>query len=404
VSKYDKTLVIMAHLFTYLKKGWDITRPNLHWILRYFAFYVKKGRFRNALNFLFATFCTKEEGIMAIFEPLYRKNPRLAPQPRRIELEATTKCCLKCVKCEQRYWHEEQKNMSHADYVKVMEQFPWLRAVSLTGIGHGFENPEYLDILRYAKRRGLYTQFFDTFFLLTEERAQEILRIGVDRIMVSMDGATAETYEKLQAGSRFERVLSNLRMMLNLKEKSRSMLPEISFVFVVMRENLKEMPLFLELLHEIFKKRQPVIWIQFIQVITFKENEDHKAFYDDYNKTVDETQKKAEALGGFRLSLVHSGAALPSFRRCTAWTVPFITVEGDVYPCCTFTEGNIRETMKTHNLGNVFKNDFRELWESEAYINFKKSFSCGNVPELCKNYSDCGLFNLTDECKETDSR
>jgi len=95
-----------------------------------------------------------------------------------------------------------------------------------------------------------------------------------------------------------------------------------------------------------------------------------------------------KTLGGFRLSLIHSASVLPSYRRCTAWTVPFITVEGDVYPCCTFTEGNIRETMKTHNLGNVFRNDFRQLWEGEAYMNFKKSFSRGEVPELCKNYSD----------------
>lgn len=369
--------------------------PHAHWVCKYLFFYLRKGRFKNAVNFLFATFATKEEGIVTLFEPLYRKNWRLVPLPRRIEVEPTTRCALRCVKCEQKYWKEERRNMSFHDFKRIVDMFPPLRAISTTGIGHGFENPDYMQMLAYCKKKALYTQLFDTFLLMNAARAEEVVRLGVDRIMLSMDGATRDTYERHQVGSKFDRVVGNLRHLLDVKERQGSLVPEIAFVYVVMKDNLHEMSLFLELLHEIFRNRQPVIWVQFIRLIVFEENEQYDALQEDYDREVAKTEALARRLGGFRLTMVHCDPqARPSARMCTAWTVPFITVEGDVYPCCTFTEGNIREVMRHNCLGNVFETDFRTLWNSATYRDFRSCFSEGRVPRICREYSKCSLFDL----------
>ena len=97
--------------------------------------------------------------------------------------------------------------MTCDQFVHVLGQFPRLSTVSLSGIGHNFQNPDFMRMVEHACSRNLFVQFFDTFLLLTEERARRLVELGVSKINMSLDGATKEVYERLQVGSDFERVV-----------------------------------------------------------------------------------------------------------------------------------------------------------------------------------------------------
>lgn len=368
--------------------------PHLSWILKYILFYLKSGKILDMLNYCYAVFFTKEEGIVALGEPFYRKRSDLVSYPRRIELEATTRCSLRCIKCEQRYWKEKQKNMSLTEFSIIMEQFPELRAISLSGIGHNFENPEYMEMLRYCKKRRLYTQFFDTFLLVNKSRAKELVKIGIDRIMISIDAANSETYKEIQVGSNLNIVTKNLESIVCFKNQAKSLIPELCFVFVVMKNNLSEMPEFLHFVKRILGNSQPIIWIQFIQIRAFDATEQLKFEEKEYFEKVKETKTVALKLGGFRLSFINPPLQRAPVQYCTAWTVPFITVDGDVYPCCTFTEGNIRDIMRINAMGNVMKEDFKVIWNGNKYKDFRKNFGNNIVSDICKNFSSCPFYNL----------
>jgi MoaA/NifB/PqqE/SkfB family radical SAM enzyme len=372
--------------------------PFASHVMRQTDYLIRKGKIKNAMNYLWVLGFTEEDGA-SLTKPFYEVNPDWAPYPQRIEVEVTTNCCLRCLKCEQRYWNEKRKNMTYEQFIHIVKQFPNLREVSMTGIGHGFQNPDYMKMLRYLKSRQIFVQFFDPFLLLNEKILSELVDIGVDKTVMSIDGATKKTLEKLQVGSNFETVTRNIQRLVELKKEKKSMFPEVTFQFIVQKYNVKEMPKLIELVDEITKD-DPSLFrtIQFIKLISFKEN----SFLIPHvtKKIYNETIQRAKELGRFRLTFcnIPDSRKKPPISKCTAWNVPFITVDGDVYPCCSLTEGNIRHLIKNRSFGtfhvNLFKQDFRDVWYSKEFRGFIRMLNKGQAPEICVNPRRCPIFEI----------
>jgi len=364
-------------------------------------YFLKKGKFKEGYNYFWARIFSIEEGL-GLASPFYRLNPNLAPYPERIELEVTTKCRFRCPKCEHTYWNEPQEDMSFENFKRIIDQFPKLKAVSLTGIGHGFENPEYFKMLKYAKSKGLFVQFFDPLFLQNKEDFRKLIEIGVDWIWMSIDGATKETLEKSQVGSNFDKVTNNVKTLVGLKNKLGSPFPELHFQPIITKYNVQEMPRFVELINTLIAgTNQSLTEIQFIQLIPFKENEWLAPEITD--DILEATQKKAREFKNLNVKLVRMSPQdfKAPINDCVAWTVPFITVDGTVYPCCSLTEGNIRHLIKPYTLGNVFKQDFKEIWHSEKFKNFRDMINKAKYPWLCCGPRECSLYSCKFQgCKE----
>jgi radical SAM protein with 4Fe4S-binding SPASM domain len=209
---------------------------------------------------------------------------------------------------------------------------------------------------------------------------------------MSIDGATKETYEKLQVGSNFERVIANVKNMVLLKKKMKSNFPEICFHFIVTKENFYEMPLFIKLVYSIDPDPKIINLVQFTKIIPFKENSALAPQVDE--KVVNEALNLAKEFGNFRVDSFRMGKVEKKrICECLDWTVPFITVDGSVYPCCAYTEGNMREIMHKYAMGNVFKEDFKKIWSSDKFGDFKKMIHENKVPIECK-IRNCPAYNV----------
>lgn len=364
------------------------------------VYLLKKGKFREAWNCFWVRLFSIEEGL-GLFTSLYKINPNLAPYPERIELEATTICRFRCPKCEHTYWKEKQQNMSFDNFRKVADQFPKLKEISLTGIGHGFENPDYFKMLDYLKSKSIFVQFFDPLFLLNEKIIRELIRIRVNWIWISFDGATKETYEKSQVGSKFETVIENVKTLIRLKNELHSPFPELHFQPIITKYNIREMPKFIEVIGEITKNtNQPMTEVQFINLIPFKENEWLSP--EIAPEILEETRDKARQFKRLNIEFIKMfpKEEKPPIQECVSWTVPFITVEGDVYPCCALTEGNIRHLVKPYITGNVFQTPFKEIWFSPKFRNLIRAINKGESPVVCCQPRECPLFKCgTSKCQ-----
>ena len=361
---------------------------------------VRQGKFKNAYNYFWAISFTKEEGA-AIAEWRYRANPDNAPYPGRIEVEVSTVCPYRCVKCEHTYWKEEQENMTYAQFLHILNQFPDLRAISCSGIGHGFNNPDFPKMLKYVKSKQLFTQFFDPFQVINEERARMLIELGVDKIWMSLDGATKETYEYLQNGLKFDVVIKNAKRLIQLKKEMNSRFPELSFHFIITKENVHEMPDVIDVIHDITKDGKHILnLVQFTKLIPFKENEKHK-IADIPQELVNETERRAKKYGNFRLSFCNINEKQP-IQECTAWTVPFITVKGEYFPCCAFTQGNVREGLRKYLFGNLFEQHFREIWNSMEMRGFIWDMHKGKIPEVCE-FRDCPMYECNSHKRDREN-
>jgi MoaA/NifB/PqqE/SkfB family radical SAM enzyme len=109
--------------------------------------------------------------------------------------------------------------------------------------------PEILTTL--AGYRVPSTEMVTNGQLLDEAKIEALIDTHFSRLVVSIDGATASTYEDIRRGAKFDRLLANLALLQRLKRKRRVSHPRVRFNFVMMRSNVEELPALTELAAEL---------------------------------------------------------------------------------------------------------------------------------------------------------
>lgn len=320
-----------------------------------------------------------------ILFPLF---PRSVFYPKFIEVEVSTFCNLRCKMCEHTYWNEKNQHMSFNELVSIVEQFPKLRWIGLTGIGESFLNPEFLKMIEYVKKKKLYFELYDNFYLINDRFAETLIRTGVDRMIVSLDAASAETYRKIRPGSNFERVVENIKNLRRLKEKYNSFYPEIVFHYIISRDNIDEVLDYISLVKKIMGKENTSILFTGV-LHAFEQIKDMVTEVSD--ELVEKANKKCRKLGIKVAWNRNISAAKDPIIKCNEWTMPFIFVDGTVIPCCAGNESNKRDYQRKTGLGNIFKTPFETLWSSPQYKNFRKMIHEGKTPAACKY---CTIYKM----------
>jgi len=359
------------------------------WRLRYFLFWLLKRRDpRNAWAFLYSTLFTRDAGL-ALLDPIYRRFPSLAPYPKQIEVEVTTHCNLRCRICEHSYWNEKPRNMSYDEFLRIMEMFPDLKWIGLTGIGSGFLNPDYMRMLRFLKtEKKCFVEFFDHFAFMKEEWLHELIEIGVDKIWVSLENAKRETYNRTRIGSDFDRVLYNLKKLIDFKAAMKSPLPELWFHFIVTQENCCEMEEYIDLVNSLTEKIRrispPLIfWTNLLGFDEVKELCIEVPFDLKERVMMKCRQKKIFSVWN------ENTLKKQPMKNCTKWTEPFILVSGHLQPCCAINEANVRPYQRQNAFMNVFERDFRDFWQGPEMRLFLERMQSGGINPICKY---CHIF------------
>ncbi len=86
--------------------------------------------------------------------------------------------------------------------------------------------------------------------LIDEDWAERIVRLPFSNVTVSIDGGTPATYARMRRGADLGQVLDNVRRIQRWKEKLGVELPSLDSFFVIMRSNFREIPQYLELMHQ----------------------------------------------------------------------------------------------------------------------------------------------------------
>lgn len=310
----------------------------------------------------------------------------LSPYPPYLEIEVTTKCNLRCLMCEHTYWSEPGRDMNLEEFKEIVDQFPGLKWIGLTGIGESFLNKDFLKMLRYVKSKNIYVELYDPFFFINKETARELIEMGIDKLFISLDAATKETYEKIRVGSDFNLVTKNLKDFFELKKEMKAHFPEIAFHFIVNKLNINEIPQYLDLVRSVTRGKSEEVQITRM-LHEFKETKD--LFTEIPAGLIEKANKKAREMD---IELSWSADVpkfKPSVRKCTEWIMPFIFVTGEVVPCCASNEAGQRDFQKATSLGNIFETPFKEIWQGQKYKNLRKMLYNNKVPSPCKN---CCLY------------
>lgn len=329
--------------------------------------------------FVFLTIYNSDFISEKILYPLF---PASVYFPKYVEVEVSTACNLRCRMCEHTYWKEKNQMMTINQLKGIVDQFSGLKWIGLTGIGESFLNPDFSKMINLVKKKNIYLELYDSFFLIDKKQSKNLIKNKVDRMIVSLDAANQKTYEKIRKGAKFNLVISNIKGLRKLKLELRSYYPEITFHYIISKENIGEVPAFIDLVKEIMDGEMTSIYFT---AILHPFSNIKKMVVEIPDTLVEEVSEKCRRYGIKVAWNRNISAVKESTKKCNEWTMPFIFVDGTVIPCCAGNEANMRNFQRKTSLGNIFNDSFKDIWESKPYIELRQMIHDGKVPLACKN-------------------
>src|SRR5688572_25045145 len=171
------------------------------------------------------------------------------PQPllQWVMLETTQRCNLRCIHCavsEENNrgtyaWEDLPIEFFHKLLPILAAHKPW---VHLSGHGETLLHPHFWEMLEATIQAGCKVRFQTNGTLLTRERVERIVELGVELIVVSLDAATPELFDRIRRRARLDRILSHLAVLQETKKRLGSERPQLEIEFVAMRQNIHELP------------------------------------------------------------------------------------------------------------------------------------------------------------------
>ncbi|HJV36474.1 radical SAM/SPASM family putative metalloenzyme maturase [Geomonas sp.] len=174
-------------------------------------------------------------------------SPALLARPSKLFVETTTRCNLGCLMCVKQSCDHgiAEGDMSASTFAALEPAFPNLSALILNGIGEPLINPLLDDFVGRARRlmpADGWIGFQSNGLLLTELRAVSLLHAGLDRLCLSIDSISPETFRKLREGGEVEDVQHAFTALAAAKRTTGRTDFKIGVEFVVTRANLRELP------------------------------------------------------------------------------------------------------------------------------------------------------------------
>jgi len=339
-----------------------------------------------------------------VLDPFWKLSPQIHRHVWDTEIEVTTKCYLRCTHCEHTYWKDRayaNQNLTFAEFKNFLDGLPHLKWINLTGEGSSFLNPDFMDMLRYARSKNLYIDFSHDFLQFNDDMARELIRLDIDRIYLSIDGATKETYEKIRVGSDFDRVIKNMKRFIELKREANSPLPELCFRMAFFKDNMHEIETMMDLIHSLGEARdlgdEPSV-----NIVGLLEFEETKGWVKEISpEVVRRTDAKAKRYGltNYWSHPSHVESQKPPMDYCMFWAEPYIMIRGYVMPCCGIMMSNRREFLEEYALGNINNDTLEGIYHSPKYREFRRLVTNPRspVPILC---AGCRSFNSSDRVKK----
>jgi radical SAM protein with 4Fe4S-binding SPASM domain len=168
-------------------------------------------------------------------------------KPFAIRIENTNICNGRCFMCPHPLMKRKQGLMDKDLYKKIIDNMSSLGIsyLNLHNFGEPLLDKHFIWRIKYAKQKGITKITTNTNGeLLNKKMAREIINSGLDEIFISLDAAKESTYQKIRIGLNYSKVMSNLKYLIRLKEKSKQKKPQIIVDFLISDLNCGEVDLF----------------------------------------------------------------------------------------------------------------------------------------------------------------
>ena len=296
---------------------------------------------------------------------IYTKPERPWGLPTHLQIEPDARCNLRCVICPVTTGMDRPTgSMDLSIFKKLIDEVgDYVFIILLWDWGEPFLNPSIYDMISYARRRDIKVMCSTNGHLLTENKnAEDVIRSGLDTLIVAMDGISQETYELYRQGGDLESVFEGIRTLVARKRELNSARPLINLRFLLMKHNEHEVPQLKDFARSLG-----------VDVLSLKTLNP----YDDDTKLLPERD-------GYRRFTYTRDGQRPVRRQhnpCkNLWNTPAVHWNGTV-ALCTY------DYDEAYVLGDLKSDSFRDIWFGIPYRRIRRQFR-----------SDWERIHLCNEC------
>jgi radical SAM protein with 4Fe4S-binding SPASM domain len=280
------------------------------------------------------------------------------------------------------------------DHIQDILQQISPKRVSLFGFGEPFMHPDILGMVEYAKNRKCAIDITTNGTSLTPQQCERIVRSDLDILRISLDGATSETFHAIRGTARFNHIVDGIRTLVETRKRYNSCKPGIRLLYVIVKENYHEMAQMVQLAHELGVDAINFYPLELIGIEERREALLGNVFYEDVLQQIAsalETQQTYSLSTNLRTIYHNFPHYWERYRTdgnshdygvcILPWYFAYISVEGDVYPCCSFLRQNQGLSM-----GNLLQTPIQEIWNGEQYANLRRTLRQGGFySSLCRH-------------------
>jgi len=267
---------------------------------------------------------------------VYPKEKILDDFPPYLQIEPSSICNFRCVFCYQTDASFTTKtsgmmgSMSFELFQKIIDQIEGkVDFISLASRGEPLAAKDIDRMLEYCVGKFLGLKINTNASLLNEKHCHAILAGGINTVVFSADAAEEPLYSQLRVGGNLERVLSNIRLFNEIRNKHYSRSKIITRVSGVKFKDEQGLNAMVDL------------WGELVDQVAFVA---YNPWENVYESPVNEVTTPCSDL----------------------WRRMFVWYDGKVNPCDT-------DYKSTLAVGNIKEKSITELWRSPAYEALRKN-------------------------------
>lgn len=329
-------------------------KDSLNWL--------KKLTPKRLLNLLLIT--------LSYYFSLWLKKPLVWGKPISVSIEPTTSCNLRCPECPSGLRSfTRPTGMLEVDLFKktINEAKSYASYLLLYFQGEPYLHPNFTELVHFAHQKGLYTATSTNAHYLTDENAKKTIESGLDRLIISIDGTTQETYEGYRVGGSLDKVVEGTRTLIKWKKELRSNTPYIIFQFLVVKPNEHQIDAVKALGKELGVDK---VAFKTAQLYDYKNGNALMPTierYSRYKKLPDGTYALKNKLKNQCWKMWHSAV---------------VTWDGSVVPCCFDKDAD-------HIRGSLTEESLKDIWTNEKYDAFRKQLLTDRKSiDICRNCTE----------------
>lgn len=290
--------------------------------------------------------------------------------PISISFEPTTHCNLRCPECPSglREFTRPTGSLNPSLFQKSIDSIhKKLSYLTFYFQGEPYLNPSFLDMVKYASTKGIYTATSTNAHYLNEKNAKRTIESGLDRLIISIDGTTQETYQEYRIGGELKKVIEGTKEIIKWKKELKSCTPHIIFQYLVVKPNEHQI--------EDVKKLGKELGVDNVkfktaQIYNYKEGSElipSIEKYSRYFKNDDGKYHIKNELSNHCWKLWHSSV---------------ITWDGTMIPCCFDKDAK-------YQMGSLENLTMKKIWNGEKYKKFRSAVLHSRKSiDMCTNCSE----------------